>query len=127
MKGRRTKQQSIKYNPEFQKMVRAMVSDAEVAKHFDCRISTVINYRLELGVVHAKYNQPGYRPSERYAHIPRKAKPGLSVICKCPVCEKTHLVKFKSKPSVMPRVYCKSHEGLRYDTAELYSIGRIEA
>lgn len=46
------------------------------------------------------------------------------VKCKCPTCGIYHDVEMTAQPNIMPRVYCKDHEYLRYKPeGAIYGIG----
>ena len=50
---------------------------------------------------------------------PRSTAP-FKVTCKCPAdgCGKIHVVPMRSKPIIMPRIFCRAHDHLRYDDGE---------
>jgi len=56
----------------------------------------------------------------------RRFQGGVLVLCKCSFCEELHLVKFKTAPSVMPRIYCSAHEYMRTLDAVGFDYDRNE-
>lgn len=48
-------------------------------------------------------------------HFNGRAKStSIMVDCKCPYCWKMHKVPMINKPIIMPRIYCNTHDQLRY-------------
>lgn len=56
--------------------------------------------------------KPLYEPDK---YKKRSNKKMFDVICKCPTCGDTFIVKMHYQPLVMPRQYCEKHEMNRYE------------
>lgn len=59
--------------------------------------------------------RPGYTP-RIYGH---------QITCKCPHCERDHIVRMQTRPQVKPRIYCRKCVHLRFgEEGGMTGIGR---
>jgi hypothetical protein len=84
---------------------------ADLAKKYGTSTSTVWKYRKVLRARgHVILNRPprsGMKNGlQRDPWSIVNLTGGVKVKCKCPKCENVHIVSFKVKPLVMPRIYC---------------------